>query len=746
MNKTIIFVMALILLLTAVAGYCVEPLVVSIDIAGLRRIEDGAVRGKLSQKINQPFVREKVSEDIQTIYRMGFFDDVNVDMEFYEGGLKLIYRLKEKPTIVKIVFVGNDELSDDKLREKAPLNVGTLADYSLIEDITQKLKGYYNEEGYYLAQIYPIIRYEKEDEVTLTFEIKENKRIKIRKLEFIGNKGITTKKLKKAIDTGTWNILSFITGTGYLKKEMLNADVQKIKDVYLDYGYLDIKVSEPQVVVDEKANSITVKFELSEGQPYKINTITLSGNKAYPLDTLTPLVKLKAGDVFSRAKLTKDMTAVSDYYAERGFATANVAPQIMPNETDHTVSVGLLVEEGKVYHIGRVEISGNTKTRDKVIRREVTLDEGDLYNSAKLKRSQQNVNNLNFFESVELLPKPEPDNDTVNLDVKVKDKMTGFVNLGGGYSSVDHLIGIVEVTQINLFGSGNSLKVSSQLGGISSLYEVTYKNPWFLDKPLVFTSSIYRTDRVYSTFSRKATGLTLGLGKRFAEYYTSGVFYKLEKVDVYDISDSASQLISDQAGYSTTGSLTPSISRDTRDNYLDPTVGSLNSVYITGAGLLGSNRFFKTGIESLWFFPFIGQTTFSTRLRYGYATGLFGKPLPVYERFFVGGISTLRGVAFGDAGPKDSQNQYLGGTSQILNNNEIIFPILPELKIKGVYFVDIGTAMDSTVTIRDVKYTTGLGVRWISPFGPIRVEYGYNLRRTGDEAPGRVEFSVGSFF
>ncbi|MEO5356604.1 MAG: outer membrane protein assembly factor BamA [Nitrospirae bacterium YQR-1] len=746
MNKRVIVITLMLIIASAVGGYCAEPLVVSIDITGLRRIEDGAVRNKLTQKINQPLAREKVSEDIQIIYRMGYFDDVNVDMVFYEGGLKLIYKLKEKPTIIKIVYDGNEKFDDDKLKEKATLNVGTLADYSLIEDNTEKLKAFYNEEGYYLSEIYPVIRYEKEDEVTVTFRIKENQKIKIRKIEIAGNKDISAGKVKKAIDTGTWNIFSFFTGTGYLKKDVLNEDIQKIKDLYLDNGYLDIKVSEPMVQVNEKDQAITIVFELSEGQPYKVTGITLSGYKTYPEDVLKERIKLKPGDMFSKGKLSKDISSVASYYTERGFATANVTPQFMPRKEDHTVSIALNIEEGKVYHIGRIEISGNTKTRDKVIRREITLDEGGLFNSAKLKRSYENINNLDFFESVEFSPKPEPDSDVANIDVKVKEKMTGFINIGGGYSSVDRLIGIVSVTQTNLFGTGNSAKVSAQIGGKSSLYEITYKNPWFLDKPWIFTSSIYKMDRDYSLYSRRAAGITFGLGKRFAEYYTIGATYKFEKATVFDVKNSASRLIKDQDGSATTGSLTPSISRDTRDNHIDPTTGSVNSAYVTGAGLLGTNRFFKAGVNSLWFFPFVGQTTFSTRFRYDYGTGLFGKTLPVYERFYVGGISTIRGVAFGDAGPKDEYGDYIGGTSQILNNNEIIFPLLPEIKLKGVYFVDIGTAMDGSKTLSDMKYTTGLGIRWISPFGPLRVEYGYNLRREEGESTGRVEFGFGSFF
>ncbi|MBF0556294.1 MAG: outer membrane protein assembly factor BamA [Nitrospirae bacterium] len=720
-----------------------EPLVISIEIRGTKRIEEGAIKSKLSQKTNQPLSQDKISEDVKTVYKLGYFDDVKVETEFFEGGLKVIYIVKEKPTITKIIYYGNDELEDKKLKEKITVTAGSISDNTLIQDNVKKLKDYYDSEGYYQSEIYPILNFVKDGEVTLTFQIKEGPKLKVRKVEITGNEHLTTKQIKKVLNTSKWWILSFFDGSGFVKKDALDEDISNIQNLYMDYGYLNVKVAEPKVEVNE--NGITVRFEISEGRPYILESVKVAGNTAFDNETLSKLVIMKPGSVFNKSELTKSITALTEYYTERGYATAAVNPGVFPNEASLSVKVDLKIEEGKIYKIGTIEFSDNTKTRDKVLRREITINEGDTFDSKKIKRSYQNIKNLDFFDNVDVAPKPQPDSDIVDVDVKVKEKMTGFISVGGGYSSVDHRIGMVQLTQTNLFGTGDYAKIATEFGG-SSLYEFTYKKPWFLDKPYTLSGSIYRLDKTYIDYSRRATGIVIGISKRFWDYWETGVAYRFEAVSIHDVQNTASQLIIDQQGYSTTGSITPSISRDTRDSYIDPTVGSRNSAYFTFAGALGSNHFIKTGIESLWFFPFIGSTTYSVRGRYGYASGYGGNPLPLYERFYVGGITTLRGVAFGEAGPQDSDGTYIGGTSQLLINNEIIFPIFPEIKLKGVYFVDVGSAFGSGVTLTDIKYTTGAGVRWISPFGPIRLEYGVNLRRTNGESLGRFEFSFGSFF
>ncbi|MBF0456945.1 MAG: outer membrane protein assembly factor BamA [Nitrospirae bacterium] len=720
-----------------------EPLVISIEIKGLKRIEEGAIKSKLSQKTNQPLSQDKISEDVKTVYRLGYFDDVKVETEFFEGGLKVIYIVKEKPTITRIIFYGNEELDDKKLKEKATATAGSVADNTLIQENVKKLKDLYDSEGYYQAEIYPIMHYVREGEVTLTFDIKEGPKLKVRNIEITGNEHIPTKQIKKVLNTSKWWIFSFFDGSGFVKKDALDEDVYNIQNLYMDSGYLNVKIAEPKVIVNE--DGITVRFDISEGRQYNLESVNLVGNTAFDNETLSKLIVMTPGTIFCKALLTRSIAGITDYYMERGYATASVNPGIFPNEAALTVRVDLKVEEGKVYKIGTIEISDNTKTRDKVVRREIAIDEGDTFDNKKIKRSLQNIKNLDYFDTVDLSPKPQPDSDIVDVDIKVKEKQTSFISVGGGYSSTDHVIGMVQVTMPNLYGTGDYLKVAAEFGG-ASLYELTYKDPWFLDKPYMLSGSIYRSDKTYVDYGYRATGIIIGISKRFWEYWEAGIAYRFEQDDVHDVQNTASPLILEQQGYSTTGSISPSIARDTRDNFIDPSTGSRNSAYFSFAGALGSNHFIKTGVDSLWFWPFIGPTTYSFRARYGFASGYGGHQLPVYERFYVGGISSVRGVAWGNAGPRDTDGTFIGGTSQLLVNNEIIFPIFPEIKLKGVYFVDVGSAFGDGVTISDVKYTTGAGVRWISPFGPIRLEYGINLRRTNGDAPGRFEFSFGSFF
>ncbi|MCG6550966.1 MAG: outer membrane protein assembly factor BamA [Candidatus Magnetominusculus sp. LBB02] len=720
-----------------------DPLVITVEVKGTRRIEEGAIKAKLSQKTNQPLSQDKISEDVKTIYKLGYFDDVRVETEFFEGGLRVIYIVKEKPTITKITFYGNDELDDKKLKEKTTITAGSISDNTLIQDNVKKLKDYYDGEGYYLSEIYPIVHVVKEGEVTLTFEIKEGPKLKIRRVEFTGNEHLTDKQIKKVLNTSKWWILSFLDGTGFVKKDFLEEDVLNIQNLYMDYGYLNVKIAEPKVVVAE--DGITVRFEISEGQPYNLESVNIVGNTVFDNDNLSKLITMKPGGVFSKGQLNQSVKAITDYYTQRGYATASVIPGVFPDEAALTVKIDMKVEEGKVYKIGTIEFSDNTKTRDKVLRREMTIDEGDTFDSRKIERSKQNIKNLDFFDSVDVAPKPQPDSQIVDVDVKVKEKMTGFISVGGGYSSTDHIIGMIQLTQTNLFGTGDYARIATNFGG-ASLYELSYKKPWFMDKPYTLSGSIYRSNVYYPNYGRQSTGFVVGISKRFWEYWEVGIGYRIEEDNIHDITNTSSPLILSQEGRSSTGSFTPSISRDTRDSYIDPSIGSRNSLYVTVAGALGSNHYIKSGFDSMWFFPFLGPTTYSIRGRYAYATGYAGNQLPLYERFYVGGIQSIRGVAFGNAGPRDSDGTYVGGTSELLINNEVIFPIFPEVKLKGVYFVDVGSAFGGDITLSDIKYTTGAGVRWISPFGPIRVEYGVNLRRTNGESVGRVEFSFGSFF
>jgi outer membrane protein insertion porin family len=722
------------------------PIVNSIEIKGLKRIEESAIKSKITQRVGDPISQEKVNEDIKSIFKMGYFEDARAEIEPFEGGIKLIYVLKEKPTIARIEFQGNKELDDAKLREKLTITTGSIADAVLIQDNANRLRAFYEEEGYWLSSIVPVTKRISPDEVGLTYQIEEGSKVKIKKINIEGNKAIPAKLIKKAMDTKEWGILSFITSSGHYRKDMMDVDIEKIRDIYFNRGFIKVAVGEPEIKLTSDKKGMIITIPVSEGVQFKISSVEFSGNKVFGDDEIKKRITLIPDTPFSKANLRRDILSISELYSENGYAIATITPDLIPDETARLVKVTLKIDEGDKYRIGKIEISGNTKTRDKVIRREVRLDEGDVFNSKLLKRSYERINNLNFFDNVDIIPKPRPEEKLVDLDVKVKERPTGFLSVGGGYSSVDKLMGIVDLTQGNLFGRGQLLKVRGEFGGRTTYYELSFKDPWFMNKPIFFSSTLYKLVREYIEFDKKAAGFGLSFGKDLSEYVRGDIAYNIEEATIYNVSENASKIIKEQEGTFSTSSLTPSIVRDSRDNYLDPSRGSRNSIYLTYAGLGGSNKYIKGELDSAWFFP-IKNTTFMLRGRFGYAAGIWGENLPLYERFYVGGIYTIRGLDWGDAGPKDEETgDPIGGTSELIFNVEYIFPIVTEMKLKGVVFLDIGNSYESFDNFGKFRYTTGAGIRWISPMGPIRVEWGYNLNRKSGEKASRLEFTFGSFF
>ena len=722
------------------------PIVNSIEIKGLKRIEESAVKSKITQRVGDPISQEKVNEDIKSIFKMGYFEDARAEIEPFEGGIKLIYVLKEKPTIARIEFQGNKELDDAKLREKLTITTGSFADAVLIQDNANRLRAFYEEEGYWLSSIVPVTKRISPDEVGLTYQIEEGSKVKIKKINIEGNKAIPAKLIKKAMDTKEWGILSFITSSGHYRKDMMDVDIEKIRDIYFNRGFIKVAIGEPEIKLTSDKKGMIITIPVSESVQFKISSVEFSGNKVFGDDEIKKRITLIPDTPFSKANLRRDILSISELYSENGYAIATITPDLIPDETARLVKVSLKIDEGDKYRIGKIEISGNTKTRDKVIRREVRLDEGDVFNSKLLKRSYERINNLNFFDNVDIIPKPRSEEKLVDLDVKVKERPTGFLSVGGGYSSVDKLMGIVDLTQGNLFGRGQLLKVRGEFGGRTTYYELSFKDPWFMNKPIFFSSTLYKLVREYIEFDKKAAGFGLSFGKYLSEYVRGDIAYNLEEATIYNVSENASNIIKEQEGTFSTSSLTPSIVRDSRDNYLDPSRGSRNSIYLTYAGLGGRNKYIKGELDSAWFFP-IKKTTFMLRGRFGYAAGIWGENLPLYERFYVGGIYTIRGLDWGDAGPRDEETgDPIGGTSELIFNIEYIFPIVTEMKLKGVVFLDIGNSYESFDNFGKFRYTTGAGIRWISPMGPIRVEWGYNLNRKSGEKASRLEFTFGSFF
>lgn len=724
------------------------PIIKSIEIKGNKKIETETIQSKIKNTVSSPFSQEAVQQDIKSLYGLGYFDDIKAEIEPYEGGIKLIFVLKEKPTVISVDFQGNKEFDANKLKEKITITTGAIANYSLITDNVEKIISFYQSEGYWHVKVMPVIRSISDDRVALTFQIDEGPKVKIKEIKTEGNKAISSKEIKKAMNTKERWLFSFITGSGIYKKEEIKADVERIKELYHSKGYIYVAVSEPKVTLSPDKKNIYIEISVSEGEQYKVGDISFRGNTVFSSAELYKQIKTATGKSFNRTALRGDIDNILNLYMEKGYARADVDPQMDVNTEQKFVNIIFSIAEGEIFKVGRIDITGNQKTRDKVIRREMRLDEGDTFNSKLLKRSYQRITNLNYFESIELVPKPRTEEKLVDIDIKVKEKLTGMLTVGGGYSSVDKFIVMGEISQTNLFGKGLYLKLRGDFSSIRTNYSLTIVDPWFMDKPISASFSLYNEVFKYPDYSKQATGTSIGFSKELSEYVGGKISYDLESVNITDVASDASSLIKEQIGKKITSSIGPSIWKDTRDNFLDPTTGSKNALYTTFAGLGGDNYFVKASVDSLWYFPVVWDTTFSLRGRFGYASGFAGEKLPLYERFYVGGINTVRGLGFGVAGPKNDNGERIGGNKELIFNTEYIFPIEKDIKLKGVMFFDAGKAFDNseTVSIASLRTTAGLGLRWMSPFGPIRLEWGFNISPRKDESRSKIEFALGGLF
>lgn len=724
------------------------PLIRLIEIKDNKKIEDEAIYAKIRSKVGEPFSKETVQKDIKRLYGIGYFDDVRVEIEPFEGGLKLIFIFKEKPAIISIDFQGNKKFETDDLKEKITITPGAIANPSVITDNVEKIISFYQSEGYWHVKVIPVIREVSEEAVALTFQVEEGAKVKIKKITIEGNKVLSAKKIKKVIKTKKRWLFSFITGSGIYKKEQIKADIKKIRELYQSKGYIYVVVSEPELTLSPDKKKLYIKIFISEGEQYGIGELKITGNTVFASSELFQHVETAAGKIFNRTALRNDVDNIIDLYMEKGYARIDINPLIDVNTKEKIANITLSITEGKIFKIGRIEISGNTKTHDKVIRREMRLDEGDTFNNKLLKRSFQRINNLNYFETVDIAPALRVDEELVDLNVKVKEKLTGMLSIGGGYSSVDKFMVMGEITQTNLFGKGYYLKFRTSFSSRRKDYHISLRDPWFMNKPISASISLYNESFEYPNYDKKATGTSIGFGKELSEYVGGNITYTFEQVKISDVADDASSLIRDQEGKKITSSISPSIWKDTRDNYLDPTTGSRHALYTTYAGIGGDNYFVKGLVNSAWYFPAIWGSTFSVRGRFGYASGFAGKELPLYERFYVGGINTVRGLGFGEAGPRNVQGEKIGGNKELIFNTEYIFPIIEDIRLKGVLFFDAGRSFENNedISIAELRPTTGVGFRWISPLGPIRLEWGFNLNQKADESASKIEFSIGGLF
>ena len=740
------------------------PKVKSIEIRGNKRIELPAIAGRLTLKVDDPYTPETVRGQVKILYDTGFFEDVQVETDPVPGGTAVVFVVREKPFITEIVYDGNENLSDDKLKEKTTIKSQAFLDQQQAKESAEKIRLAYQEDGYYSAQVIPVVQTLDEDRKRLTFFIKEGEKARIKTVAFEGLRAATKDEMFKVTATREWvpwyglvtqlKLPSFVSDAGILKREELANDVERIKEILLNKGYLNVQVSLPTVELTDDKKWFLVTFNVSEGEPFTVSEVGFRGYTVFEEPELREGLKIKEGEVFQRAKIRDEITRLTDMYGSKGYAFADVVPNVTPNNQERTASIILNIKEGEMMRIRQININGNDKTRDNVIRRELRVDEQDVIDTPSLKRSFQRLNNLNFFETVEILP-AQVDADKVDLNVRVKEKPTGQFSIGGGFSTLDKLVAIADITEGNLGGNGYLGRIRGQLGQQRTLGLVTFRNPYLNDSLTSLQLDVYRSMTNYISYFEKKSGASVTFGRWLSEYVTGSFSLVAEQLNFSDPNNNCatgtfSLFVCRQLGNQVTTGFRTTLFRDTRDYYLDPRSGwRMGGGFDFGTPYLGgTNNFYKYYVDVIKYTPLMFDTRISNHVRFGEAQGLKDKPVPLTELFFVGGINTMRGFVFGRAGPTDpGTHSALGAAKELIFNNDFIFTISSEAKLNGVIFFDYGKGFDATEPLSfDLRKAAGLEARWISPFGPLRVAYGINLSPKPGERRGVFEFTIGSLF
>jgi outer membrane protein insertion porin family len=740
----------LVLALAAVVGTAAaQPgqrsiIIRDLVVEGNRRVQEAVILGRIQSKPGTTFSPTQLSEDVRSIFALGFFDDVRTRVEDFEGGVKLTFEVMERPFIRDVEFTGNRRISTDTLREKIDLKLGAVYNPVEVQRAREKLKDHYEEEGYFEVQITPEAETFPDGDVKVVFAIAEGRRITIDAIVIEGNKGLSASKVKDAMQVQE---RQYFILRGTLQRQKLDEDVERIISVYNDHGYVQARVESTDVTVDRDRARVTITIRVVEGPQYRVGKIDVTGVTLVSETDVRRQIPFKTGDVFSRTKVREALRGIGDLYSTIGRASADVLPRTdpVPTPAPH-MNVTFEVSEGPEVYVERINVSGNARSQDQILRRELQLTEGELFTLQKLNRSRQRLVNLGYFETVNVTTAPGSDKTRIVVNVDVVEKPTGLFSLGGGFSSVDAFLGTIDISQRNFLGRGWEVSARVRAGSKTLQGVISFTEPWLFDRPLSVGFDIYNNIREFDEYDLDSLGLTLRMSHPFGDFWRWYTAYRITRDKISDVTTGVPTELLSQVGTTVTSLVAATVSRDSRDNLVAPTKGTNTSLTLEFAGLGGDQHFVRTVATASHFRPIWLNHVLSGRAEVGYGTGWNGDDLPIFERFYLGGPNTLRGHKFRKISPIDDAGVRIGGDTEVLGNVEYIVPLPYGLRVAG--FFDIGNVygFGTKFDLTDLRESAGAGVRWLSPFGPIRVDYGVNLDRRSGEDFGAFHFSVGSPF
>lgn len=778
--------------------------ILSIEVAGNRRVTREDVLTYLREQVGSPFNAESLSQDVRELYNSGFFDDIEVDLERRDEGVRLRFLVRERPSISRITFEGNSEISAEDLLEGIELKENTVLSHPAVRRSIQKIRDMYAEKGYFLAEADSEIIPLKDNEVEVRFKVTQHEQVSVKRITFIGNQHISSEELRSVMFTGNAGFFAFGSG-GPFRQDAFERDVAVISALYYDRGFLAVSINTPRIMLTPDRSGIELSITIDEGPRFKIRQLRIyergaDGREVEPIGgrrNLRNMLRAKSGDYFNRAQLLEDLQAVRTLYRDHGYANVDATPQTNIDPATNEVDVVVPVERGPLVHFERIEVRGNSKTRDKVIRRELEIAEGEPFSETLLDRSRRRVTALGFFERVDVSTEQGSVPDRMNVYVEVTERPTGTFQVGAGFSSIENFIATAQVQQANLFGNGQSLSLQAQVSSLRQTVDLRFFEPYFLDSSFNFTIALYDQQRIYRDFSQESLGGALTLGYPLIEpELTATLTYTLEQDEVS--TQRRSTLLGTSGATSVftrlplanlfndglTSSLRPAIIFDTRDNRLFPTSG----IYLYGstelaASFLGSeNEFLRHRFTGRFYYPIGGGFVIKLNTELGHVTSPSDEGVPIFARFFLGGIMDIRGFTFRSIGPRVgltgttdpnsapiTNGANIGGNLMYFQNLELELPIVESVGLRGVIFTDAGNAwnlernycetggvaithdvispcFDGLSSLTRLRTSWGFGFRWFSPLGPLRFEWGYPFKRLPYEDSSVFEFTIGNFF
>ncbi|CAB3655187.1 outer membrane protein assembly factor BamA [Trinickia soli] len=749
-----------------VAHAATAPFVVKdIRIEGLQRIEPGTVFSYLPIKQGDTFTDDKASEAIRALYATGFFSDVRIAAE----GDVVIVNVIERPAIGSIDFAGLHEFDKDALTKALKgvgLSPGRYYDKSLVDRSEQELKRQYLTRGFYAAEVTTTVTQIDSSRVSILFTVNEGPSAKIRQVNFIGNKAFSTATLRNEMQLSTPNWFSWYTKNDLYSKDKLTGDLENVRSFYLNRGYLEFNIESTQVSISPDKKDMYLTLSVHEGEPYTVSSVKLAGNVLDRGPELQKLVTVKPGERFSAAKLQATTKAIVDKLGEYGyaFATVNAQPEI--DQVHHKVALTLQVDPSRRVYVRRINVVGNTRTRDEVVRREMRQLESSWFDSSRLALSKDRINRLGYFTDVDVTTVPVAGTaDQVDVNVKVTEKPTGAITLGAGFSSTDKVVLSAGISQDNVFGSGTSLSVNVNTARTYRTLTVTQVDPYFtVDGIKRITDVYYRTTQplYYSTnssFRIITAGGDLKFGIPFSEVDTVffGAGFEQNKLDT-DSSTPQSYVnyVNEFGRVSNNIPLTIGWSRDARDSALVPSRGYFTQANAEYGTPVGATQYYKADVQAQYYYSFARGFVLGLNFQGGYGNGLGGKPFPIFKNYFAGGIGSVRGYEPSSLGPRDtSTNDPIGGSKMVVGNIELTFP-LPgtgyDRTLRVFTFFDGGNVWGqsapgiSTTGSNGLRYGYGVGLAWISPIGPLKLSLGFPVQKHNGDQYQKFQFQIGTAF